>query len=70
MLLEDFFADFLDPPDFLVAFFIETDSPYLAPVPLGGSKESEVRKTFFQRSATGKLQMCDPDGNWLDITDE
>jgi hypothetical protein len=23
LLLEDFFADFLEPPDFLVAFFIE-----------------------------------------------
>jgi catechol 2,3-dioxygenase-like lactoylglutathione lyase family enzyme len=45
-------------------------NPYLAPMPLGGSKESEVRKNFFQRSATGKWQMADPDGNWLDITDE
>jgi catechol 2,3-dioxygenase-like lactoylglutathione lyase family enzyme len=45
-------------------------NPYLAPLPLGGSKESEVRKRFFQRSATGKWQMTDPDGNWLDITDE
>ena len=45
-------------------------NPYLAPVPLGGSKESDVRKGFFQRSATGKFQMTDPDGNWLDITDE
>ena len=45
-------------------------NPYLAPVPLGGSRESEVRKAFFQRCATGKLQMTDPDGNWLDITDE
>ena len=45
-------------------------NPYLAPVPLGGSKESEVRKRFFENSATGKFQMADPDGNWLDITDE
>jgi catechol 2,3-dioxygenase-like lactoylglutathione lyase family enzyme len=45
-------------------------NPYLAPVPLGGSKESDVRKRFLETSATGKWQMTDPDGNWLDITDE
>src|SRR5215469_5501124 len=45
-------------------------NPYLAPMPLGGSKESDVRKHFFEQSATGKWQMADPDGNWLDITDE
>jgi hypothetical protein len=45
-------------------------NPYLAPVPLGGSKESDVRRDFFKKSATGKFQMTDPDGNWLDITDE
>jgi predicted enzyme related to lactoylglutathione lyase len=45
-------------------------NPYLAPVPLGGSPESDVRKEFFQEHATGKWQMTDPDGNWLDITDE
>ncbi len=45
-------------------------NPYLAPVPLGGSKESDVRKRFLEKSATGKWQMTDPDGNWLDITDE
>ena len=45
-------------------------NPYLAPMPLGGSKESDVRKNMFVRSATGKWQMADPDGNWLDITDE
>ena len=45
-------------------------NPYLAPVPLGGSKESDVRRHFFERSAGGKWQMADPDGNWLDITDE
>jgi len=39
-------------------------------VPLGGSKESDVRKRFLEKSATGKWQMTDPDGNWLDITDE
>jgi catechol 2,3-dioxygenase-like lactoylglutathione lyase family enzyme len=45
-------------------------NPYLAPVPLGGSKESDVRKRFFEKNATGKWQMADPEGNWLDITDE
>ena len=43
---------------------------YLAARPLGGSEESEVRKKLFQRSALGKLQIADPDGNWIDITDE
>jgi len=45
-------------------------NPYLAPVPLGGSPESAVRQRFFQSQATGKFQMTDPDGNWIDITDE
>ena len=45
-------------------------NPYLAPVPLGGSPESEVRRKFFEKSAGGKWQMSDPDGNWIDITDE
>src|SRR5256885_4805217 len=45
-------------------------NPYLAPVPLGGSKESDVRRDFLKASATGKFQLTDPDGNWLDITDE
>jgi catechol 2,3-dioxygenase-like lactoylglutathione lyase family enzyme len=45
-------------------------NPYLAPVPLGGSPESNVRRDFLKRAATGKWQMTDPDGNWLDITDE
>jgi hypothetical protein len=45
-------------------------NPYLAPVPLGGSPESQVRQDFFKTSASGKWQMTDIDGNWLDITDE
>lgn len=45
-------------------------NPFLAGVPLGGSPESEVRKRFFGSQATGKWQMSDPDGNWIDITDE
>ena len=43
-------------------------NPYLAPVPLGGSVESETRKELFRTSASGALQMADPDGNWLDIS--
>ncbi len=45
-------------------------NPYLAGVPLGGSPESDVRKRFFAGQAGGKWQMSDPDGNWIDITDE
>lgn len=43
---------------------------YLAPRPLGGSTESETRKKMFAKSALGKFQIADPDGNWIDITDE
>jgi catechol 2,3-dioxygenase-like lactoylglutathione lyase family enzyme len=45
-------------------------NPYLAGLPLGGSTESDVRRRFFAAAATGKWQMSDPDGNWIDITDE
>src|SRR5438132_1211798 len=45
-------------------------NPYLAGVPLGGSPESDVRKRFFAGQAGGKWQMSDPDGNWIDITDD
>jgi hypothetical protein len=45
-------------------------NPYLAPMVLGGSTESDVRKHFFEQQAGGKWQMSDPDGNWIDITDE
>lgn len=43
---------------------------YLASRPLGGSAESETRKALLRKNALGKLQIADPDGNWLDITDE
>jgi catechol 2,3-dioxygenase-like lactoylglutathione lyase family enzyme len=43
---------------------------YLAPFELGGSTEAETRKAMFARWATGKYQMCDLDGTWIDITDE
>lgn len=42
---------------------------FLAPVPLGGNTEGEMRKRVFQRSATGSYQMTDPDGVWIDITE-
>jgi catechol 2,3-dioxygenase-like lactoylglutathione lyase family enzyme len=42
-------------------------NPYIAPVPLGGSPESDVRREFFRRQATGTFQMSDPDGNWIDV---
>ena len=45
-------------------------NPYLAGVPLGGSQESDVRKRFFAGQASGKWQMSDPDGNWIDIADD
>lgn len=43
---------------------------YLAPMPLGGNKEAEARKRFLAKSASGKYQMADPGGVWIDITDE
>ena len=43
-------------------------NPWLAPMPLGGSPESEVRKELLRSSANGEFQMADPDGNWLDIS--
>jgi catechol 2,3-dioxygenase-like lactoylglutathione lyase family enzyme len=45
-------------------------NPYLAGVPLGGSPESDVRRRFFAGQASGQWQMSDPDGNWIDITDD
>jgi hypothetical protein len=37
---------------------------------MGGSKEADMRKRMFESSADGKWQMTDPDGTWIDITDE
>lgn len=37
---------------------------------LGGSPESDVRRKLFERNALGKYQLADPDGNWIDVTDE
>ena len=38
--------------------------------PLGGSAESTVRRKLLAKAALGKLQIADPDGNWIDITDD
>jgi hypothetical protein len=43
---------------------------FIASRPLGGSKEADIRKEHFARSALGKFQMADPDGNWIDISDD
>jgi predicted enzyme related to lactoylglutathione lyase len=45
-------------------------NPYVAPMRLGGSKESEARRAFFAAQAGGKYQMADPGGVWIDVTDE
>jgi len=45
-------------------------NPYLAAMPLGGSKESDARRDFLARSCTGKMQIADPGAVWIDITDE
>jgi catechol 2,3-dioxygenase-like lactoylglutathione lyase family enzyme len=52
---------------------VETTSgmnPYVAPMQLGGSKEADARKAFLAAQAGGKLQMADPGGVWIDVTDE
>jgi catechol 2,3-dioxygenase-like lactoylglutathione lyase family enzyme len=45
-------------------------NPYVAPMRLGGSKEANARKAFLAAEAGGKLQMADPGGVWIDVTDE
>lgn len=49
---------------------IAEKNSYLAPTPLGGSPEATIRKELLAKCALGKYQMADPDGNWIDITDE
>jgi predicted enzyme related to lactoylglutathione lyase len=44
-------------------------NPYVAPMRLGGGKESDARKAFFASQAGGKYQMADPGGVWIDVTD-
>ncbi len=43
---------------------------FLMPMPLGGNKEAEARKSFLAKTAGGKYQMADPGGNWIVVTDE
>jgi hypothetical protein len=37
---------------------------------MGGARESDVRKALLAKSATGKFQLTDPGGVWIDVTDE
>jgi catechol 2,3-dioxygenase-like lactoylglutathione lyase family enzyme len=48
---------------------VAESNPYLAPMPLGGSTEANARRDFFKKSASGKLQIADPGGIWIDVTD-
>jgi catechol 2,3-dioxygenase-like lactoylglutathione lyase family enzyme len=43
---------------------------FIATRPLGGSDEANTRRDLLAKCALGKFQISDPDGNWLDITDE
>ncbi len=43
---------------------------FLASRPLGGSPEAEVRRDMLAANALGSYQIGDPDGNWIDVTDE
>ena len=43
---------------------------YLASRKLGGSAEADTRRNLIESNALGKYLIADPDGNWLDITDE
>ncbi len=43
---------------------------YLAARPLGGSDEANTRRDMLAKCALGDFQISDPDGNWIDITDD
>ena len=43
---------------------------FIAARPLGGSDEANTRRDLLAKCALGKYQMADPDGNWIDISDE
>jgi catechol 2,3-dioxygenase-like lactoylglutathione lyase family enzyme len=45
-------------------------NPYVSPMRLGGSQESDARMAFLKSQAGGKFQMADPGGVWIDVTDE
>ena len=38
--------------------------------PLGGRKENEIRKAMLAANCLGQHQIADPDGNWIDISDQ
>ncbi|MCZ6886194.1 MAG: VOC family protein [Alphaproteobacteria bacterium] len=43
---------------------------FIAARPLGGSKEASTRRDKLAACALGDFQIADPDGNWIDITDD
>jgi catechol 2,3-dioxygenase-like lactoylglutathione lyase family enzyme len=43
---------------------------YIAARPLGGSPEASTRRDLLAKCALGDFQIADPDGNWIDITDD
>ena len=43
---------------------------FLRARPLGGSEEANVRRDLLAQCALGDYQMADPDGNWIDITED
>jgi len=43
---------------------------FIATRPLGGSKEAETRRDLLAKCALGEFQISDPDGNWIDISDD
>ncbi len=59
--LEKFKADVVE---------LRQENTFMTSRPLGGSKEAEVRKNMLASDALGEFQIADPDGNWIDITDQ
>lgn len=49
---------------------LREENTFMMSRPLGGSKEAEVRKNMLAADALGAFQIADPDGNWIDITDQ
>ena len=43
---------------------------FIAARPLGGSTEASTRRDKLASCALGDFQIADPDGNWLDITED
>ena len=59
--LESFKADVVE---------LREANTFMTSRPLGGSKEAVVRKNMLASDALGEFQIADPDGNWIDITDQ